>query len=89
MTIYERSTGNTRYLIKLPGRTIETNNLEEANKAIGEAYIEKRGKDEYLIVQKYGGGELKLDNKYRGLFGRRLLEQKYPCYVMDRSIKAR
>lgn len=87
--IYERSTGKTRYLVKLPGRTIEMDDLEECNKAIGEAYVERRGNAEYLIIQKYGGGELKLSRKYRGLFGRRLLEQKYPCYVMDRSVKAR
>lgn len=74
------------YLVKQGGEIVfRTGDLEEVNKFLGEAYIEKRGDREFLINQKRADKqEIQLEEEYMGEHGKTKLEMKYPWYKKSR-----
>lgn len=74
------------YVVKLGGEVVlSTSCLEEVNKFLGEAYVEKRGEKEVLVHQKRSGGlEIELEEEYKGENGKLKLEMKYPWYKKSR-----
>lgn len=74
------------YEIKENGATVMgTDSLEEVNKALGEAYVETRGVEEFLIHQQRNSMEIPLGRTYAVEGGRAMLEAKYPFYIRDRT----
>lgn len=74
------------YLIKEAGSVIMgLNDLEDVNKALGEAYVIERDGEEILIHQHRNNMEIPLGRAYMGEGGRAMLEAKYPFYIRDRT----
>lgn len=73
------------YVVKIRDETIYgSDDLEDINKYLGEAYVEQRGDKEFLIHQKRGNMEIELEEWYKGEHGKLKLEMKYPWYRKSR-----
>ena len=81
-----------RYELREGGAVVfVTDSLEEANKHLGEAYVETRfdealGEHVQFLVHPFRNQEIPLGREYLGDGGRARLEAKYPFYVRDRTV---
>lgn len=75
-----------RYVVKDMGEVVFlTNDLEEINKFLGEAYIKvKEDGTSVLVHQKRDNMEFELTEEYLGELGKTKLEAKYPWYKKSR-----
>lgn len=72
------------YVVKQGGVVaFSTDSLEEVNKFLGEAYVEKRGDKEFLVHQRINLS-IELEEEYKGEHGKTKLEMKYPWYKKSR-----
>jgi hypothetical protein len=83
----------TKFVIKENGEAVfGTDDIEEANKELGEAYVvtrfdEVQGKHvQFLIHQHRNNMEISLGTEYMGEGGKARLEAKYPFYIRDRTL---
>jgi hypothetical protein len=88
-TVHHFLRGHTKYVVKNDGDPVYcTDDLEEVNKYIGEAYVEVRKGDDGNLYQVLVKGEKETDlgQEYMGEEGMTKLEMKYPWYKKDRCI---
>lgn len=93
-TLHRSGPGDvTRFVIRENGEVVfGTDDLEEANKELGEAYVTTRWDDvenvhvQFLVHQHRNNMEIPLGREYMGDNGKARLEAKYPFYVRDRSL---
>lgn len=84
--VHQLPTTRSPYLFVAKLRNEEvfgTNDLEEMNKFLGEAYVEQRGDKQFLINQ-FRKTEIELGEEYMGPHGKTKLEMKYPWYRKSR-----
>lgn len=79
------------YLIRERGEVVfETDDIEEANKELGEAYVVTRVDEEgqyyQVLVHQRRNMEIPLGTEYLGQGGKQRLEAKYPFYMRDRTL---
>lgn len=80
-----------RYQVRENGAVIfQSDDLEEINKTLGEAYVEDvrdivTGQVFQVLVHQRIGKEIDIGTEYMGEGGKLRLEMKYPFYVYDRT----
>lgn len=78
---------NTRFVVKMDNeRVYFTDDFDDLNRELGEAYIEKRG-GEYVLVNPHTKREYVLDEYFTKdpQYMRQKVEARYPWYVVDRT----
>lgn len=73
------------YVVKDKGEIVfASDDLEEINRYVGEAYIKIRDDGTWVLVNPFRKMEIVLDDEYKGDHGKTKLEMKYPWYRKSR-----